>query len=115
MNITIQSIIYTAIILSPMLNTSLIGNLSQSDKIFTIVWENDSSHLSKFHHHVSEDVEETDNSVPQPAVGQRLLVAGARTLTHTHTHRHIAASGGEDEDVCHKVQCTARYRCQILV
>lgn len=113
MNITIQSIIYTAIILSPMLNTSLTVDLSQSDKIFTIVWENDSSHLSKFHHHVSEDVEETDNSVPQPAVGQRLLVAGARTLTRTHRHR--AASGGEDEDVRHKVQCTARYRCQILV
>lgn len=113
MNITIQSIIYTAIILSPMSNTSLTLDLSQSDKIFTIVWENDSSYLSKFHHHVSEDVEETDNSVPQPAVGQRLLVAGARTLTHTHRHR--AASGEEDEDVRHKVQCTARYRCQIVL
>lgn len=43
------------------------------------------SYLSQFHHHVSEDMEETNNCIPQPAVGQRLLVACAWTLTHKHT------------------------------
>lgn len=47
------------------------------DKVF--------SHLSQFHHHVSEDVQETHNGVPQSAVSQRLLVPGARPLKQTVT------------------------------
>lgn len=43
------------------------------------------SYLSKFHHHVSKDVEEAHNSIPQPAVGQRLLVTSTGTLTDTDT------------------------------
>lgn len=45
----------------------------------------DVSYLSKFHHHMSKDVEEAHNCIPQPAVGQRLLVASAGTLTDTET------------------------------
>lgn len=41
------------------------------------------SYLSEFHHHVSKDVKETHNGVPQPAVGQRLLVTSTWTLTDT--------------------------------
>lgn len=41
----------------------------------------DALYLSEFHHHMSEDVQEAHNSVPQPAVGQRLLVTSAGTLT----------------------------------
>lgn len=54
----------------------------------------DVSHLSKFHHHMSEDVQEAHNSVPQPAVGQRLLVPSTRTLTDAGTRK-----------LCMKLQC----------
>lgn len=45
--------------------------------------DEDASYLSKLHHHMSKDVQEANNSVPQPAVGQRLLVTSAGTLTET--------------------------------
>lgn len=55
--------------------------------------EKDLSYLSKFHHHVSEDVQEADHSVPQPAVGQRLLVPSAGTLRDTHDVERESRSG----------------------
>lgn len=38
------------------------------------------SDLRKLHLHVGENVEKSHHGVPQPTVGQTLLVAGARTL-----------------------------------
>lgn len=38
------------------------------------------AYLSQFHHHVSKDVEEAHDGIPQPAVGQGLLVARAWAL-----------------------------------
>lgn len=39
-----------------------------------------SAYLRQLHHHVGEDVQEPHDGVPQPAVGQGLLVARARAL-----------------------------------
>lgn len=50
---------------------------------------NSCAYLCQFHHHVGEDMEEANNSIPQPAVGQRLLVARAGALwggTSCYTH-----------------------------
>lgn len=41
MNVTIQNFVPTAIILAIMLNTDLLLDLTQSDKVSTIVWGND--------------------------------------------------------------------------
>lgn len=49
----------------------------------------DVSYLSKFHHHVSKDVQEAHNCVPQSAVRQRLLVTSAGTLTDAHKIHNI--------------------------
>ena len=51
----------------------------------------DPSHLSKFHHHMSKDVQETHNSIPQPAVSQRLLVTRAWTLKDTFYIQHVTS------------------------
>lgn len=39
------------------------------------------AYLCQLHHHVSKNMKEPHNSVPQSAVGQGLLVASAWTLT----------------------------------
>lgn len=38
------------------------------------------AYLRQLHHHVGKDMKEPNNSIPQPAVGQGLLVASAWTL-----------------------------------
>lgn len=55
------------------------------------------AYLCQLHHHVGKDMEEADNSVPQPAVGQRLLVARAgalwrETLCYTHYDRPVGVT-----------------------
>lgn len=41
---------------------------------------------------MSKDVQEAHNSIPQPAVGQRLLVTGTGTLTDTETQSQMPHS-----------------------
>lgn len=61
----------------------------------TVCVEVGSLYLCQLHHHVGKDVEEAHHCIPQPAVGQGLLVACTRTLRgdhRVHTVTHIPSN-----------------------
>lgn len=60
-------------------STSLCRNLVTPDAQIKINLFN-LPYLSKFHHHMSKDMQKAHNSIPQSAVGQRLLVPSAGAL-----------------------------------
>lgn len=46
-------------------------------------------YLCQLHHHMCKDMKEPNNSIPEPAVGQRLLVSCARALWRGLSVTHI--------------------------